>query len=53
MGKYVCSCCGCDEIEFKMWVTANTNIITDCVDDGGSRECWCPECNEITTYRYE
>lgn len=53
MSKYVCTECGSDDIEVRMWVGANDNHIDEWVDDENCLECWCRKCLKITTWRQE
>lgn len=48
MVDYVCSECGCEDIQVQMWVNPNTNQILDWVGEGMDMECWCPKCEAIT-----
>ena len=44
MSKYVCTECGSDDIEVRMWVGANDNIMYEVVSD---------EVDELDILRFE
>ena len=53
--KYVCSECGSENIQVKMWVNPNADPLfndepQEWVDDDDC-ECWCQDCQEITKYK--
>lgn len=39
---FACPTCGCTDIEFSMWVNANTHEVMS--EDGS--DLWCPQCEE-------
>lgn len=48
---YRCKKCGSTNIQVRAWVGANDNAIHDwCDEDGLSNQCWCENCQEITTW---
>ena len=49
--KYVCRECGCEDIEIRAWVKANTDEVIEWVEDDNYGDCWCPNCDDITKYK--
>lgn len=51
---YYCSECGSKDVEYKCWVSAISELITDSVDD---EDGWCNDCEEgsgqIVRLKYE
>lgn len=48
--KFVCSRCGSMDIQIRQWVNPNTDEHHDWCDDDKNEECWCEDCQEITTW---
>lgn len=48
--KYVCKQCGSEDIQVRMWVGANDNKVGDWCNEDFDNECWCNECEDITSY---
>lgn len=49
MKKYVCKCCGSENIQIRQWINPNTNKQYEWCDEARP-ECWCEECQDITTW---
>lgn len=44
---YVCSNCGSINVENKVWVNANTGVISGGIlDEDDDNDCWCDDCQE-------
>lgn len=43
---WICSGCGSNEVESKIWCDLNTDTILDSASDGSSDDNWCRECEE-------
>lgn len=51
MAKYVCKCCGSDDIQIRQWVNPNTLEPFEWCDDENYRDCWCEDCQQITQWK--
>ena len=44
---FICQHCYSDNVEYKMWVNANTNkLSTEVETDEDDEECWCNDCQQ-------
>ena len=50
MAKYVCKCCGSENIQIRQWTNPNTNEQFEWCEDENYRECWCEVCQDITEW---
>lgn len=49
--KYVCSCCGSENIQIRQWVNPNTGQMFEWCEDENYHDCWCEDCNDITQWK--
>lgn len=47
---YVCTECGSDNIEVKVWIDPNTDHVVEWCEDEEDT-CWCYECQKIGKYK--
>ena len=51
MTKYVCRCCGSEDIQIRQWINPNTLEPFEWCDDENYQDCWCEDCQKITQWK--